>query len=217
MEMKKTGVMVVVLACSIVMWTACSTAWIGEAEQIVAVLVPAIANLMTVIGTLQGNVSASDLQGVQSAGAQAGADLQLLESLIAQYQKADAAAQPGLLNQINAALTAEQASLSSILPALHIKDAATQAKVTAVLQLLISEVQSMAAIVPLVSSGSPATMRTMEEARKQAPLSADEFIKSYNATMTARTGNSSLNRATARLKIHGHGKFARWASAGLLK
>ena len=77
--------------------TACSTAWIGEAEQIVAALIPAAANIMALVAALQGKgVSADDLETVQNAGAQAGADLQLMRSLIAEYQKADAAARPGI-------------------------------------------------------------------------------------------------------------------------
>ncbi len=48
-------------------------------------------------------------------------------------------------------LSAVQSTLNGILPALHIKDAATQAKITAVVGILLSEVQSVAAIVPLVN------------------------------------------------------------------
>ena len=114
-----------------------------------ATLIPATANMVTLVATLQGNVSAADLQTVQNAGAQAGADLQFMQSLIAQYQKADASAQPGLLNQIQAAMTAVQSTLNGLLPALHIKDATTEAKITAVVGILLSEVQSVAAIVPL--------------------------------------------------------------------
>ncbi len=133
--MKKAGMKTLVTAvlCGMLLWTACSTAWIGEAEQIVAALIPATANLVTLAATLQGkSVSAADLQTIENAGAQAGADLQLMQSLITQYQKADAAVQPGLLNQIQAAMSAAQSSLNGLLPALHIKDAATQAKITAV-------------------------------------------------------------------------------------
>ncbi len=202
------------------MLTACSTAWIGEAEQIVEALIPAVANLVTLVATLQGkDVTAADLQTMQSAGAQAGADLQLMQSLISQYQKADAAAQPGLLNQIQSAMNAVQTTLNGLLPALHIQDAATQAKITAVVGLLISEVESMAAIVPLVNPGASPAMMTMavRQAKKQPPLTADEFVSSFNASMTAKTGNTQLDHATAGLRVHLHDKFARWASAGLLK
>jgi hypothetical protein len=221
--MKKVGVgktLAVVVMCGMLMCTACSTAWIGEAEQIVAALIPATANLVTLVATLQGeNVSASDLQAIQSAGTQAGADLQLMQSLIAQYQRANAAAQPGLLNQIQTAMGAVQSTLNGLLPALHVKDAATQAKVTAVLGIVLSEVESVAAIVPLVKSEAPLAMMTMatKTVKRQPPLTASEFVSSYNATMTAKTGNRDLDHATAGLNIHLHQKLARWASVGLLK
>ena len=85
---------------------ACSTAWIAEAEQIVAALIPAAANIVALVAALQGkSVSAADLPTIQNAGTQAGADLQLIQSLIAAYQKADATAKPGILNQIQTAMT----------------------------------------------------------------------------------------------------------------
>jgi hypothetical protein len=199
---------------------ACSTTWIGEAEQIVAALVPAAANIVALVAALQGkSISASDLETIQGAGSQAGADLQLLQSLIAAYQKADAAEQPGILNQIQAAINAAQATMDGLLPALHIKDAATEAKITAVVGIVLSEIQSLAAIVPLVDVGAaPATVaRAAGRVKKQPPLTASEFVASYNATLTAKTGNADLDRATAGMRIHLHGKFARWASAGLLK
>jgi hypothetical protein len=212
--------LIAVVLCGTLICTSCSTAWIGQAEQIVAALIPATANLVVLVSMLQGkNVSASDLQTIQSAAAQAGTDLQLMQSLIAQYQKADAAAQPGLLNQIQAAMSAVQGTLNGLLPALHIKDAATQTKITAVIGILLSEVESVAAIVPLVNAGASPAMMTMaaKQVRKQAPLTASEFAASYNATMTAKTGNAELDHAAAGLKIHVHQKFVRWGSGGILK
>jgi hypothetical protein len=112
-----------------------------------------------------------------------------------------------------------QSTLSGILPALHIKDAATQAKITAVIGILLSEVQSVAAVVPLVDASASRGRMAMatKQARKQPPLTANEFLSSYNATMTAKTGNARLDEATGRMRIHLHNKFARWASAGILK
>jgi hypothetical protein len=80
-------------------------------------------------------------------------------------------------------------------------------------------VESVAAIVPLVNASASPRMMTMEarQVKKQAPLTASEFAASYNATMTAKTGSAELDEATAGLRIHAHGKLARWASAGLLK
>jgi hypothetical protein len=218
--MKYRKAIVSLTLCATLMFTACSTAWISEAEQIVAALVPAAANIVALVAALQGkSVSANDLATIQSAGAQAGADLQLLQSLIAAYQKADAAAQPGILNQIQAAINAAQSTMNDLLPALHIKDAATEAKITAVVGIVLSEIQSLAAIVPLVDPNASPGMMAMAktQVKKQPPLTAREFVASYNATLTAKTGNADLDHATAGMRIHLHGKFARWASAGLLR
>ena len=124
--------------CGTMVWTGCSTAWIGQAEEIVAALIPAATNIVTLVAALEGKgVSAADLQTIQSAGTQAGADLQLIQSLIAAYQKADATAQPGILNQIQSAINAVQANLQGLLPALHIQDTATQTKITAVVGIVL--------------------------------------------------------------------------------
>ena len=209
---------------------ACSTAWIAEAEQIVAALIPAAANIVALVAALQGkSVSAADLATIQNAGTQAGADLQLVQSLIAAYQKADATEKPGILNQIQAALMTAQAGLKGVLPALHIQDAATQAKITAVLGIVISEVQSLAAIVPVVSGETssgrrrcwhPAcgqlgnqipTLRTgSAKWAPGTPLTASQFVSSFNATLTAKTGNADLDRVTAGLRVHVHWRAARW-------
>src|SRR6202012_256037 len=98
-------------------------------------------------------ISAGDLKTIQNAGAQAGADLQLIQSLIAAYQKADATTQPGILSQIESAIAAVQGNLQGLLAGLHIQDAATQAKVTAVIGIVLSEVQSLAAVLALVKGG----------------------------------------------------------------
>jgi hypothetical protein len=208
------------LLAAILLFTACSTSWISEAEQIVAVLVPAATNIVALAAALQGNsVSPADLQAIQNASSQAGSDLQLIQSLITAYQKADASAQPGILNQIQAALNTVQSTLNGLLPALHIKDAATQAKITAVVGIVISEIDSLAAILPMVSSSaSPQmTVEAAKQSKKQPPLTANQFAASYNATMTAKTGQTRLDAVTAGLQVHAHPKAERWASAGFLK
>jgi hypothetical protein len=218
--------MVGVVLCIAMVLAGCSTSWINEAEQIVAALIPAAANLVTLVAALEGkSVSATDMATIQNAGTQAEADLQLVQSLIAAYQKADAAAKPGILNQIQSAILAAQGNLQGVLPALHIKDTATQTKITAVVGIVLSEVQSLAAVVPVVQAGGEASAKIPALAVKsaastshpQVPLTADQFVKSYNATLTAKTGNADLDRVTAGLEVHLHGKVERIASAGVLK
>lgn len=220
---------VAVVLCMTMIWSACSTDWIGEAEQIVAALIPAASNIVALVAALQGkSVSLTDLQTIQSAGTQAGADLQLIQSLIAAYQKADAAAKPGILNQIESAIGAVQGNLSGMLQGLHIKDTATQTKITAVVGLVLAEVQSLAAIVPVVTGAPVVAAREAKisalaakgaagTGQPRAPLSASEFVKSYNSTLIAKTGNAELDRATAGFQIHLHGKVERVATGGMLQ
>ncbi|MGO9086553.1 MAG: hypothetical protein ACLQBK_15095 [Candidatus Sulfotelmatobacter sp.] len=207
-----------VVLCLTMALTGCSTAWIAEGEEIVAALIPAAANLLALVAALQGKtVSAADLQTIQSAGTQAGAGLQLVQSLITAYQKADAAAKPGILNQIQSAIGAVQANVEGLLPALHIKDTATQTKITALVGILLAEVQSLAAIVPLVSGGPTLAAKDAARIGHRAPLTAREFVASYNATLTAKTGNADLDRVAAGFEVHEHGKAARWVTGGMLK
>ena len=37
-----------------------------------------------------------------------------------------------------------------------------------------------------------------KQVKKQAPLTASEFVSSYNATMTAKTGNAELDQRDSR-------------------
>lgn len=216
---RKAAWLMTAILCATLMETSCSTAWVAEAEQIVAALIPATANLAALVATLRGSdLSAGDLQTIQNTSSQVQTDLQLMQSLIAEYQKADAAAQPGLLSQIQTATSTVQSSLNVLLPALHLKSAASQSKVTEVVALLLSEVQSMVAVVPALKLLSPARERLSESPQtKRPPLTANQFVTSYNATMTAKTGNAELDLATSGLRIHLHSKLARWGSVGLLK
>ena len=215
-----------VVLCGAMILSGCSTTWIGEAESIVSALIPAASNILAHVAAAEGKgISAGDLQTIQNAGAQAGADLQLIQSLIAAYEKADAAAQPGILNQIESAITAVQGNLQGVLAGLHISDAATQAKVTAVVGIVLSEVQSLAAVVPIVrGESSPSSTLAAKSAAKmghpvsaKAPLSASEFVRAYNSTLSARTGDAELDRVTAGLRIHLHSKMERMVSGGVLE
>jgi hypothetical protein len=213
--------MVAMVLCGTMISTACSgEAWIGEAEQIAAALIPAVGNLVAVVTAMQGNkVSAADVETIQNGGAQVAADVHLLQSLIAAYEKADATTRPGLLNQVQATLATVQGSLNGLIPALHITDAATQAKVSAVIGLVCAEVDSLAAIVPLVNSSASPGMMAMaaRQAKRSPPLTARDFVSSYNSTMAVKSGDAAVDRATAGMQIHLHGRVVRWASVGLLK
>ena len=61
------GAMALVL-CMTMALAGCTTDWVGQAEQIVAALIPAAANIVALVAAMQGKtVSAVDLQIIQSA------------------------------------------------------------------------------------------------------------------------------------------------------
>jgi hypothetical protein len=218
------------ILCFAVILSACSTEWVGAAQEIVAALIPATSNLVALVAALQGNeASAGDLQLIQSTAAQVGTDLQLVQSLIAAYQKADEAARPGILAQIQNAISAVQMNLHGLLQGLHLKDAATQSKVTAVIGIVLAEVQSLAALLPAIQAhgtgaGEQGAASPKDPQLSHMPgevahpaLSAHEFVSSYNSTLTARSGNAAVDRTTAGLRIRLHSSAVRWVSAGMLK
>jgi hypothetical protein len=217
----KRGFTAIVLCITLVL-AGCTTAWITEVENIITAVIPAVVNIITLVGELDGSgVSATDLNLVRNVGTQATGDLQLLQSLIAQYQKADATAQPGLLREISILAVTIQTNLTALLPALHISDAATEAKVVAVVGLVVSEIDSLVAVLPIVNTGNTGVIggdiRLPAYQLKSPPLSASAFVSSYNSTMTAKTGNAALDKATSGLKIHLHGRFMRFVTVGILK
>jgi hypothetical protein len=159
------------------------------------------------------------LATIENAGKQAGNDLQLAQSLIQAYDVADAAAKPGILGQINSALNTAESNMTSILPALHISDVATQSKIEAVVGLVVTEVQSLEAIIPIVNPNSSvkAMARATVQAQKTPPLSASAFRTSFNHVMTDKTGNAELDRISPAFAIHEHSKAVRVLTVGIAK
>lgn len=208
------------LLCVTLVLSGCSTTWISQAEQIVAILVPASVNIITLVSVLEGKgVSTYDINLIAARGKEVNSDLDLISSLLAQYQQADATAQAGILGKISTTASLVEANLSDLLVRLHISDPATQAKVTAVVALVNSEVQSLIAILPIVNAkATPAMIRlATRQAAKTPPLTASQFVVAYNSTITAKTGSANLDRVTSGLTIHQHSKLARYATVGLLK
>jgi hypothetical protein len=207
--------------CFALVLAGCSAQWIGAAEEIVAALIPATSNIVALVLALQGKeTSAGDLQLIQNAAAQAGTDLQMIQSLIVAYEKADVAARPGILEKIQSSVASVQMNLQGLLQGMHIKDAATQTKVAAVIGIVLAEVQSLAALVPVMKAAPASAQVTRAggtNTRPRAPLSAEQFVSSYNSTLTAKTGNTDVDGATPALKIHLHSSVARWLSGGVLK
>jgi len=195
---------VALLLVATMMGSGCSTSWTQKAQEIMAVLMPATTNLVLLVATLEGKeISAEDVAVVQKAGTEVGGDLRLIQRLIGAYESADQKAKYGIVNQIQSAIQAAQENLQGLMLGLHIKDGATQAKVTAIVGILLAEVQSLAAILPVVQGQGTGHRAQGVAVRVKKPLSASEFVKSYNASMTEKTGRAELDRVSGGLQLHG--------------
>lgn len=188
--------LVSVVLCATLLLSACSTAWVSQAEAIVAALLPAVTNIITLVALAEGkSVSTQDLQLVQSGATAANTALKEVASLIDQYNAAPDKAD--VLAKINAAIAVAQKNLTDILPQLHIENADSQAKVSAVIGVVIQEIASIEALLPLVKAGQ--TARAASLARG---VSASEFRSRYNDAIDKVPGAENL-------KLHGASRFGR--------
>jgi hypothetical protein len=170
-EMKK--VMVVPLLIMATLMAACNTNWIQTAQQYIAILTPAIED---VIGILQiagvRGVSQTDLNLVAKYAAEATSDLNEINSLVTQYNSANAAT---TAQKIQEAADDAKANLNSVLPALHITDPKTVEKVTAAVDLAVNTITQLEALVPQATPFKPTVRSTAVK-----PLRPSQLQKQFN-------------------------------------
>lgn len=143
--------LLVAIAIDLLLFTAgCTTSWVSEASSIVALLGPAISSALEILAAFGVGLSPAVATQVASWGAQAQTALGQISELITQYNSALAAAQPGILAEIQTLITTITNDLNNLLPTLHITDAATQAKVIAVFDAILAELQGLANLMPVI-------------------------------------------------------------------
>src|SRR5713226_8979478 len=128
--------------------TGCSTSWVTEAIAITNGLLPVAVNVIQLVTAMQGSgTSSGDVALAQKWATAVSADLTVVQTLLIQYNSAAAADKPGVLNRLNDALQVVSSDLGTLLPALHITNPQTQAKVTAIVGLVDAELRSIEALV----------------------------------------------------------------------
>lgn len=166
----------------------CTTpSWVVEAEKIAKVALPIVEGIGSIVG-----VSASSALG------QVVNDLNLLITLFDKYQATPSA---DTLQQIQAGLNTVNADIGQILPAAHVKNAATQNKVAAILELVTSEFSNIASLIPssapslslLPAQAGPAG----RAATPKLPFTAKAFKAQYNKIVTAKTGDLTCDKLFA--------------------
>jgi hypothetical protein len=166
---------------------ACSTAWTGEASNIIAMLVPAIEAALGILAAFGVGLSATARQQVQSWATQATAALGQVKTLIDEYNTAEAGAKPGLLTEIQTALSVVSSNLSELLPTLHITDKAAEQKIADVFAAIAGELSALVDLIPVIQG----TVTSHAEVKRLVVnLKTHEEFKAYFNQLAGSFGPS---------------------------
>ncbi|MGH9497825.1 MAG: hypothetical protein ACRD3L_01660 [Terriglobales bacterium] len=185
-------VLSVLLAISL-LTTGCTAQWISVALADLPVLVQMALNIGSLVTTLQSGqqLSASEAQAIQHISAEAGKDLNLLQTLYQQYQASPTA---GGLQKIQSTVADISQNLPTLLQAAHIGDPLLSARLGAAVNLILATVTSFAALIPQVS-GMPAARKRATSGKKAVVPEPQELKKQWNQTVCGITGKASLDSA----------------------
>lgn len=157
--------------------------WESQASSILSLLGPAIAAALQILAAFGVGVSPSVMSAFNSWEQQAQAALTTVKSLIAQFKTAEAAAQPGILSQIEAAIAALAANLATILGELHVTDPATQAKIAAVFAAISGMLGAVLNLLPALQ-GKVADYHERVSLYQAYQAKAKDFKATFNAAAT---------------------------------
>jgi hypothetical protein len=168
----------------------CSAQWINTALQDLPVLMQMALNIATLVSTLAAGQQAStaDTAVIQNISAQASRDLNLLQTLYSEYKASPSAT---TLQKIQNAISDLNQNLPVMLQSAHISNATLSARIAAAVNLILTTVNSFAALMP---QSSAATSRKVPSAPL---LDAKDLKKQWNQQVCAPTGNPVLDAAFA--------------------
>src|SRR5258708_26337012 len=170
--------------------TGCSSQWINLALQDLPVLTQMALNIAMLVTTLASGkqASAADAAVIQNISAQASRDLNLLQSLYSEYK-----ANPSgtTLQKIQNVISDLNQNLPALLESAHIGNPVLSARITAAVTLILTTVNSFAALIP---QASPATSQRVHASR---PPHARDLKKEWNLQVCAPTGKAGLDTAFA--------------------
>lgn len=193
-------VLVLAIGAATMSTTACNTAdFVKEFDQYTSQIVPAVNSILAIL-SLFGVTSQAQLP------TKIDSDVTAVQKLVADFAAAPASTQPGIRNQITAEEGVLNADLQQVFQVASVSDENTQKKVSALISLVESAVAEGFALIP---SSSVATSRTVALGSQ---FQAKDFVGSFNAILTAKTGNATVDAHTPKLKLHSHRGF--WSSLG---
>ena len=195
-----------VLSISLVA-TGCSAQWISVALADLPVLTQMALNLAALMSTLQTGkqINPAEALAIQNISAEASKDLTLLQSLYTQYK---ASPNADTLQKIESLIQDTSQSLPALLQAAHISNPALSSRITAAVNLILTTVNSFAALIP--KAASPSASSAVTASRVAIPgmsqqgaviPQAKDLKKQWNLQVCAPTGNAELDAALAERRL----------------
>ena len=207
MQIFVSMIAIAAIAFSTMTTTACNTAdFVKEFDQYTSQIVPAVNSILAIL-SLFGVASQSQLPPKIDA------DVTAVQKLVADFAEAPASSQPGIRNQIASEETVLNADLQQVFQVAAVSDPNTQTKVSALITLVESAVSEGFALIPQSSS----VVNTAHAIPAGTKFQAKDFVDSFNAIITSKTGNKAVDAATPKLKLKKHAHKAHqgfWASLG---
>ena len=185
----KKAVIAVILA-AVMLTAGCSTSWVTEAQSIISLLAPAAINALE-IAALSGGpaVQKPTIDKINS-------DTQNVSNLLGAYKAASDSAKPDALSQLYAGTGALQANLTTVFATAQISNPASQAKFSQLTGLVLGEIASLQALIPVVKPASSPVRATAKVALRIA--SANNAGKPVPAPMTSKEFKRAYNKAAGK-------------------
>jgi len=206
--MKKVLLPVILLA--LIVTFGCSVAWVSTLDSILAAAAPALIDILQISALSQGKPFNSQI------AAKVNADAAALKSTAADFASASNAAQPGACSQLQAALTTYEQDLPLVLSVAKVSNPNTQGKIETLSALIVGVFGS---IEPLIPGCNPPAISAMRAQVKVStpPMNVKDFVTTYNAVLVSQTGETKVDEATPKMKLHYHSGFVRFITLGIAK
>jgi len=187
----RSKTLLVMLLCLSLLATGCSAQWIKVALADLPVLLQMALNIGALVTTLQSGqqLSSSEAAEIQNISNEASRDLNLLQTLYNEYETSPS---PTTIQKIQNAIADINQNLSALLQAAHLSDPVLSTRITAAVNLILSTVNSFAALIP-PSGAAPMAQKVMR--RPTAVPHASDLKKQWNQQVCGPTGKAALDTA----------------------
>jgi hypothetical protein len=189
---------VLFMCCFCLMLCACSVNWVSEVQGSIAAFSPALAAFFALLTAFGVKIPSSVLTTVQKLQTQITNTLDnVVLPLIEQYNAAEVNAKPGILGQIQSAMASVTSQMGEIETALASAglSASAQAKVNAIWQALVVQVNAITAFLPVIE-GDEANVKAAVNAGT-VPMNAEQWATHFNQVLVHGTGDGETDAAVA--------------------